>query len=164
VKWLSWLVALFAAAVGLAILARYNHGYVLVTYAPYRFEFSLNFLIILVIAAFLVFHALIRIAATTLNLPERVRAYRLHRSRNRARSTMHDALTAYFEGRYSAAEKAAANALAQGEWPALSSVVAARAGSVRRFEQRDGYLKLAAEAGPEAQLLRRSRSGRVADS
>jgi HemY protein len=155
VKWLSWLVALFAAAVGLAILARYNHGYVLVTYAPYRLEFSLNFLIILVIIAFLVVHAAVRLATTTLNLPEKVRAYRLHRARNRARSAMHEALMAYFEGRYNAAEKAAANALAQGEWPALSSVIAARAAhQLRRFEQRDSYLKLADKAGPEAQLLR----------
>jgi len=155
VKWLSWLIALFATAVGLAILARYNHGYVLVTYAPYRFEFSLNFLIILIVVAFLVFHALVRIASVTLDLPEKVRAYRLHRARNHARSSMHDALTAYFEGRYSAAEKAAANALSLGEWPALSSVIAARAAhQLRRFEQRDKYLHFADEAGPEARLLR----------
>ncbi len=154
-KWLFWIVSLFATAAGLAILARYNHGYVLVTYAPYRYEFSLNFLIILVIAAFLVFHGLIQIATTTLGLPEKVRSYRLHRLRNRARSAMHQALTAYFEGRYNAAEKAAANALTEGEWPALSSVIAARsAHELRHFEARDRYLKLTDEAGTEAQLLR----------
>ena len=154
-KWLFSLVALFAAAVGLAILARYNHGYVLVTYAPYRVEFSLNFLIVLLIAAFLTFYFLIRLAKATLGLPRKVRAYRLHRTRNRARSAMHDALTAYFEGRYNAAEKAAAKALALDEWPALSSVVAARsAHQLRRFGPRDGYLKLADEAGAEARLLR----------
>ena len=154
-KWLSWLIALSAVAVGLAVLARYNHGYVLITYAPYRVEFSLNFLIVLTIGAFLIFYAVVRIASTTLTLPEKVRAYRLHRARNHARSAMHEALTAYFEGRYSAAEKAAASALTLGEWPALSSVVAARsAHRLRRFEQRDSYLQLADEAGPEAQLLR----------
>lgn len=154
-KWLTWLIALFAAAVGLALLTRYNHGYVLVTYAPYRFEFSLNLLIVLTLIAFLIFYALIRVAKTTLSLPAKVRAYRLHRARNRARSTMHDALMAYFEGRYNAAEKSAAKALALDEWPALSSVVAARsAHQLRRFGERDGYLRLADEAGPEAQLLR----------
>ncbi len=154
-KGLIWLVGLFAAAVGLAMLARYNHGYVLITYAPYRLEFSLNLLIVLLIAACLGFYFFARLVKTTLDLPARVRAYRLHRARNRARSAMHAALTAYFEGRYNAAEKAAAKALAQEEWPALSSVVAARsAHQLRRFVERDSYLRLAAEAGPEAQLLR----------
>ena len=153
-KWLGWFIALFAAAVGLAILARYNHGYVTVTYPPYRLELSLNLLIILVAGAFLTFYALIRIAKTTLGLPERVRAYRLHRARNRARSAMREALTAYFEGRYNAAEKAAAKAFAEDEWPALSSVVAARSShQLRNLERRDHYLNLAEDAGPEAVLL-----------
>ncbi|MGH3851033.1 MAG: heme biosynthesis protein HemY, partial [Pseudonocardiaceae bacterium] len=90
-----------------------------------------------------------------LDLPAKVRAYRLRRARNRARSTMHDALMAYFEGRYNAAEKSAAKALALDEWPALSSVVAARsAHQLRRFGEPDNYLRLADEAGPEARLLR----------
>lgn len=153
-KWLGWCIVLFAAAVGLALLARYNHGYVSVTYPPYRLELSLNLLIVLIGGAFLTFYALIRIGKTTLGLPERVRAYRLHRARNRARSAMHEALTAYFEGRYNAAEKAAAKAFAEDEWPALSSVVAARsAHQLRNPERRDHYLSLAADAGPEAVLL-----------
>ena len=153
-KWLGWLLALFAAAVGLAVLTRYNHGYVSVTYAPYRLELSLNLLIVLIAATFLALYWLVRVTKTTLGLPERVRAYRLHRSRNRARSAMHEALTAYFEGRYNAAEKAAAKAYAEDEWPALSSVVAARsAHQLRNLERRDHYLTLAADAGPEAVLL-----------
>ena len=42
-KTLFWVVALFALAVGLVVAARYNEGYVLVVFPPYRIEVSVNF-------------------------------------------------------------------------------------------------------------------------
>jgi HemY protein len=155
VRLVVWIVGIFAAAVGLAIAAHYNHGYVLLSYPPYRVELSLNLLLILVLLAFLAFYGLARLASGTLGLPDKVRAYRLHRARNKARNAINKALTAYFEGRYNAAERAAAAALSLNEWPALSSVIAARsAQQLRAFERRDEYLVRAENLGPEAALLR----------
>ena len=153
-KWFFGFLGLCVIAVGLAILARYNHGYVLITYAPYRIEFSLNLLIVLIVVGFLVFHALLRIAAITLHLPEKVRAYRIHKARNNARSAMHDSLMAFFEGKYNVAEKAAANALQLDEWPTIASVIAAKsAHELRRFEQRDNYLDQIKETDAEGKLI-----------
>jgi HemY protein len=98
---------------------------------------------------------LLRLALVTLQLPERVRAYRLHRARNKAHNAVNQALTAYFEGRYNAAERAAAAALALNEWPAVSSVVAARsAHQLRSFQRRDDYLTQSESLAPDAKLLR----------
>ena len=44
---LLWIVAIAALAVGLTLAARYNTGYVLLVLPPYRVEFSLNLLLVL---------------------------------------------------------------------------------------------------------------------
>jgi HemY protein len=68
---------------------------------------------------------------------------------------MTEGLKAFFEERYARAEKAAAEALEQGEEPAVSAVVAARAAhELRRFEHRDRYLAAAAAAAPGEGTLR----------
>jgi HemY protein len=155
VRLLVWIVGIFAGAVGLAIAGHYNHGYVLIAYPPYRLELSLNLLIVLILSGFAIFYALMRLASATLRLPDRVRAYRLHRARNKARNAINQALTAYFEGRYNAAERAAATALSLNEWPALSSVLAARsAHQLRSFDRRDDYLAQSESLAPDAALLR----------
>ena len=45
-KALAWIVAIFAVAVGLTLLVRYNTGYVLLVLPPWRAEFSLNLLLL----------------------------------------------------------------------------------------------------------------------
>jgi len=155
VRLLVWIVGIVAVAVGLALAGHYNHGYVVVAYPPYRLELSLNLLLILIFFGFAIFYAVLRLALVTLQLPEKVRAYRLHRARNKARNAVNQALTAYFEGRYNAAERAAAAALALNEWPALSSVIAARsAHQLRGFTRRDDYLAQSESLAPDAALLR----------
>jgi HemY protein len=54
---------------------------------------------------------------------------------------MMEALTAFFEGRYAAAEKAAVRAMELGEKSGLNPIVAARAAhELREFDKRDTYL------------------------
>ena len=152
---LFWLIALCSVAVGLAIAAYYNHGYVLIIYPPKRIDLSLNMFVLLLALGFVLAYLGVRITVHTLRLPDKVRAYRLRRSRGKARSAMQQALTAFFEGRYGAAEKAAASALALQEHPALSAVVAARsAHQLRQFARRDEYLEQVDAANPEGSLLK----------
>lgn len=57
---------------------------------------------------------------------------------------MMEALGAFFEGRYAAAEKAAAHAMELGENSGLNPIIAARAAhELREFEKRDAYLAAA---------------------
>ena len=144
-KALVWIVGITVLAVALTLAARYNAGYVLLTLPPYRVEFSLNFLIVLLVAGFIAGYAAVRFVSATLDLPRQVREYRLARRREAARASLMEALHEYFAGRYSRAEKAAAAALDAGEHPGVAAVLAARAAhELRAYERRDGYLERAA--------------------
>lgn len=150
-KTLIWVVAIVALAVGVTLAARWNTGYALLVLPPYRVEFSLNLLIVLVVAGFVAGYALVRLVAATLGLPRQVREYRLARRREKAQSALAEALREYFAGRHGRAEKAAAASLELGEQPGLAAVLAARAAhELRAYERRDVYLaRAAAQAGDE---------------
>lgn len=154
-KAILWILAIFAAAVGLTLAAKPNAGYVLLVYPPYRIELSFNFFLVLTFTFIFVMYGLIRLTASMIALPEKSREYHLKRTRERNRSVMLDGLVSYFEGRYAKAEKAAALALEAKESPALNAVVAARAAhELRSYDRRDGYLAKAEELEPERKTLR----------
>ena len=139
-KLLLWLVALFAAAVALT-LAAHNFGYVLLVYPPYRVEMSLALFVLVLLALFVVGYFAVRLFAAVLLLPGHVQAFREERAQSKGRAAMMEALTAFFEGRYATAEKAAARAIELGEKSGLNHVIAARsAHELREFAKRDAYL------------------------
>jgi len=143
-RWLLWLLGLFAAAVAVMLAAR-NPGYVQFVYPPYRMEMSLTLFVFALLAAFVLGYLLVRLFFITLQLPEYVRNFREERATSKGRVAMMEALKAYFEGRYAAAEKAAVRAMELGEKSGLNSIVAARAAhELREFDKRDAYL---ADAG-----------------
>ena len=143
---LLWLLTLAALAVGLALAARYNDGYVLLVTPPWRVELSLNLLILLQLAGFIVFYLFLRAVAHTLRLPQAVRAYRIRRRREQAELALGDAVRFSFEGRYGHALKSAASAHAAGYVPAFSALLAARAAHALRDEARESeWLRRAAQ-------------------
>ncbi len=154
-KTLFWIVAITVLAVAVTLAAHYNTGYVLLVVPPYRVEFSVNLLIVLLVAGFAAGYAAVRFIFATLRLPRQVREYRLARRREAARATLIEALHEYFAGRYSRAEKAAAAALDTGEHPDLAAVLAARAAhELRAYERRDAYLARAASAATGDEVVR----------
>ena len=83
----------------------------------------------------------IRLLLAALKLPSYVRAFREDRAKSKGRSAMMEALTAFFEGRYSAAEHAAVRSMELGETSGINPIVAARsAHELREFDKRDAYL------------------------
>ena len=50
---LIWLIGIFALAVGVAMIAGVNDGYVLVVLSPWRAQISLNLFIVLLVAGVL---------------------------------------------------------------------------------------------------------------
>lgn len=168
-KFLIWLLVLAAAAVALS-LAAHNPGYVLLVYAPYRVHLSLTLFALTLIGLFVLSFLSAQLLIHALNLPEKVRRFRTERTEEKKRGVFLDALTAFLEGRYSAAEKAATEAMSLGETSDVLPVIAARAAHAHReFERRDAFLaainddsamKLAAQAQfaldeqqPQAALL-----------
>ena len=139
-RWLLWLLGLFAAAVAVMLAAR-NPGYVQFVYPPYKMEMSLTLFVFALLAVFVLGYLLVRLVFATLQLPEYVRTFREERAASKGRTAMMEALKAYFEGRYAAAEKAAVRAMELGEKSGLNPIVAARAAhELREFDRRDAYL------------------------
>ncbi len=124
---LFWLVALFAAAAALAVAARLDQGYVQFAYAQWRIEMSLLMFGVVALLAFAALHVLARLLQHAFALPATVRAFRERRRRDRAHAALADALQAWFEGRYTRAEKEAAIAWESGAAPGLAAIIAARA-------------------------------------
>jgi len=145
---LFWLLVVFAAAVALVIVGRIDSGYVLLIYPPYRVELSMLFFAIALVAGFALLYALIRLLGHALSLPAYVRGYRARRRRERAHASLAAALQAYYEGRYSRAEKEATVAFEGGSAPALAALLAARsAHQMRDFQRRDRWLDRADAQG-----------------
>lgn len=98
---LIWIVAIFAVAVGIAVLANANEGYVLIVSPPWRAQVSTNLAILTLMVAFFVFYALIRLLRNALRLPERVAHHRVRRRERKESLALHRALRALYEGRFS---------------------------------------------------------------
>ena len=115
---LFWLLILAALAVGLALAARYNEGYVLLVLPPWRAEISLNLFLLLCAVGFFVVHLLARAVSHTLGLPRAVAEFRRRRREERSTQALRDAWRLLQEGRYGhamrCAEKAATDDAAAG--------------------------------------------------
>lgn len=153
-KYLVWLLVLFAAAVAVAV-ASHNPAYMLFIYPPYRIELSLTLFVSLLLLAFFLSYILIRLISATLQLPVYVNNFRLERARSKGRALLEESLFAFFEGRYATAEKAAAHAMEMGETSPLHPIIAARsAHKLRAYSKRDAYLSTIDDKDPHAVSLR----------
>jgi HemY protein len=154
-RWIFWLLGLFALAVGAALFLTYNVGYALLVLPPYRVELSLNLLALLLIAAVALGYLLLRFVAVVVNLPAAAQEYHQRQRREKARQSLVNAMHAFLQGRFGKAERAAAKALELGEAPAVGAALAARAAhELRRFSERDGYLARGEGLSPEDATIR----------
>jgi len=155
IRALFWLLAVFAAAVALALAGRVGDGYVLFVYPPWRVEFSLLLFLLTLAAAFGAAYATARLVSHALGLPALVRAFRERRKREHAQNALAAALQCHFEGRFARAEKEAALAWEAGAVPGLAALIAARAAhQLREFERRDQWLERAGAAGESMHAAR----------
>lgn len=135
------LLALFALAVGIAVVVRFNEGYLLLVLPPYRVEISLTLALFLSAISFLLFYGVVRGIALALALPVRVGAFRRRRQSEKAAASLRDGWRLLFEGRYSQAMRKADEAYAAGESPGLAALLAARAAQhLREIEKEKTWL------------------------
>jgi HemY protein len=137
------LLALFAAAIGLAVVARYNSGNVVFFYPPYRVDLSLNLFLLLSFLSFLLAYIAVRTIRVAQKMPGRVVNYRQEKREREGNKSLRDALKAIYEGRFGHAEKAAIRAAALPENAGLAALIAARAAHrMRQSERRDTWLSI----------------------
>ena len=136
-----WLVALLAAAIGIAVTARFNPGNVVLFYPPHRIDMSLNFFCVLAAALFVFLYAVIRALRATLKMPAKVAAYRQQKRERDGNKGLREALKALFEGRFGHAEKAAVRASELPENAGVAALIGARAAHrMRQGARRDQWL------------------------
>lgn len=143
-RFFIWLMILLASAIGLAVLARFNPGNVVLFYPPYRIDFSLNFFIVVMLAGFSFVLAILAAVRATLAMPRRVEQYRAMRQLRESGRALNEALQSYLEGRFGRAEKLAERAATSPDNSGLAALIAARA--AQRMQQpirRDEWLSKA---------------------
>ena len=136
-----WIVALMAAAIGIAVTARFNPGNVVLFYPPHRIDLSLNFFVVLEVALFAFLYLVIRAFRATVKMPGKVAAYRQHKRERDGNKGLREALKALFEGRFGHAEKAAMRAAELPENAGVAALIGARAAHrMRQGQRRDNWL------------------------
>lgn len=155
-KFLLWTIAAIALAVGVVAAAVHSSaGYLQIVWPPYRVELSLVMAMGLLAAAFALAYVSARLIAAMVSMPQQVREYRERLRGRKAYHAIIEALHEFFSGRFARAEKAAQCAMALGEQPGLSAMLAARAAhELRAFERRDAYLAQGATHLPAGDMMK----------
>lgn len=144
-RFFLWLLALFATAIGLAVLARYNPGNVVLFYPPYRADLSLNLFLLLSALLFFFLFGLLNALRAAQRMPQRVAQYRRDRREREGNNALRDALRAFFEGRFGHSEKAAMRAAEAENNAGLAALIGARAAHrMGQSDRRDAWLARAA--------------------
>ena len=102
-----WLMALFGIATAGALFAGNNHSTVTVFWAPYRVDLSLNFVLLILLLAFVVLHLALRAVNATLRLPQQARRWRLQQKERAMYTALLESLSHLVAGRFIRARKSA---------------------------------------------------------
>ena len=153
-RWLISFLIVAVLAVALAMAGRYDPGYVVLVYPPWRMEISFISFVLMVVALVVGGVVLLRLAMLTLNLPRIVREQRERRAAKKRDDNFVGGLRAYTEYRYQDAEQSL------GQWQGdesrlgLARVLAARAAQeMRAIPQRERHIQEAAGHGAELAAL-----------
>ena len=140
-------------AVGLALLARRDPGYVLIARSDWTLETSLTLAVIVVLATFTTLYFSLRALINTWQLPRRMATWRQLRRQMKARRATHRGLIDLAEGHWAEAEHHLTKYAEFSDTPLLNYLTAARAAQQQGADQRrDHYLSLAHRSMPEAEL------------
>ena len=143
-RFFIWLLILFASAIGLAVMARFNPGNVVLFYPPYRVDLSLNFFIVLLVLVFALLLAIVTAIRATLAMPRRVEQYRATRQLRESGRALNEALQSFLEGRFGRSEKLAERALLSPDHAGLAALIGARAAQrLQQPSRRDDWLEKA---------------------
>ncbi len=102
-----WLLAIFAAAVGVALFASQANGTVTLFWPPHRVDMSLNLVLLLLMGAFVLLYFALRAVSALLDLPQQAKAWRAAQRERAMHSALRDALAHLLAGRFSRARKLA---------------------------------------------------------
>ena len=106
-----WFLALFAIAVASALFAGNNDATVTLFWAPHRVDLSLNFVVLILVAAFVLLYLALRTVALLFSLPIQAQRWRALQKERALNAELFNAQSHFMAGRYIRARKAALAAL-----------------------------------------------------
>ena len=152
-RWLLAALLLLAIAVGVAYGLQQDPGYVYLEVGPWVIETSLVFLLAALAVVFVLLYLLVRLIGFVLRTPRAWRRGKRGRRTERSRRGLTRGLIEMAEGRWSQAEKILTRNAPDSDTALLHYLAAARAAQqAGAYDRRDGYLKAAIEANPEADV------------
>ena len=108
-----WLMAIFAIAVAVALIAGDNQAVVTLFWPPHRLDLSFNLVVLLMAALFLLLHLALRALAAVFSLPLEARRWRAQQKERAMFGAVLDSFAHLIAGRYIRSTKSAENALLQ---------------------------------------------------
>ena len=108
-----WLLALFAIAVAVALVAGNNQAVVTIFWPPHRIDVSFNLMVLLLAGFFFVLYVALRALSAVVSLPLEARRWRAQQKERAMYGALMDSLAHQLAGRYIRATKSAQTALAQ---------------------------------------------------
>ena len=112
VRAVLWLLALFGVAVATALFAAGNPGTVTLFWPPYRVDLSLNLVLLVLLALFVVLHLALGALGAFAGIPGQARRWRLQQKERLVQTALVDALAHLVAGRFVRARKGAEYAIA----------------------------------------------------
>lgn len=106
-----WLLGVAAIAVALALLMGRNQATVTLFWPPYRYDVAFNFVVVALIALFVLLYLALRAIAVLRKLPEQARRWRGQQLERAAVGAVLDALSHQLAGRFVRAQAAGLSAL-----------------------------------------------------
>ena len=165
-----WFVLLFAVAVVAATTFGTNDGLASFYWGQWRLDVSLNLFLLLLVGSSFLIVAVIQGVTSLVGLPRRAREWRVARRDRTGQAALREALSLYFGGRYTRAQKSAQRALAiQAETPELAQdneftvlghlLAAGSAHRVQNRALRDEELRLALDLSHRSAAARSAEEG-----
>lgn len=108
-----WLLALFAVAVAAALFAGNNQSTLTLFWPPHRIDLSLNLVLLVLVAVFVVVHLALRALAALFEMPAQARRWRNQQKERATHTALLDAAGHLLAGRFIRARKAALGALSR---------------------------------------------------
>lgn len=102
-----WLLAIFAAAVGVALFATRSTGTVTLFWPPYRIDLSLNLVLLLLAALFTLMYLALRALSALTDLPTQAKVWRASQRASAMHAELRDAMAHLLSGRFARAKKQA---------------------------------------------------------
>ena len=106
-RFVLWLLAIFAAAVGVALFATQSTGTVTLFWPPHRIDLSLNLVLLLLAALFVLLYLALRALSALVDLPAQAKAWRASQRQIAMHAELRDAMAHLLSGRFARAKKQA---------------------------------------------------------